>query len=93
MSDFESRASILVSGTVQGVFYRASTMEQAQQLDLVGTVMNLGDGSVEIVVEGRRYAIEELITWCRLGPPAASVSDVLVRWDDPTGEFNTFRIQ
>ncbi len=92
MGDQSSRANLIVLGRVQGVFYRASTLEQAQQLGLVGWVMNLPDGSVEITVEGRRYAIEDLIAWCRQGPPASEVSEVIVRWEDPTEEFKTFRI-
>lgn len=92
MGDQSSRANLIVIGQVQGVFYRASTLEQAQQLGLVGWVMNLPDGSVEIMVEGRRYAIEDLISWCRQGPPASRVAEVIVRWEDATDEFNTFRI-
>ena len=92
MGDQSSRANLIVLGQVQGVFYRVSTMEQAQQLGLVGSVMNLSDGSVEITVEGRRYAIEDLISWCRQGPPASRVAEVIVRWEEPTDEFTTFRI-
>ena len=92
MGDQSSRANLIVLGQVQGVFYRVSTMEQAQQLGLVGSVMNLADGSVEITVEGRRYAIEDLISWCRQGPPASRVAEVIVRWEEPTDEFITFRI-
>ena len=93
MGEEASRANLVVSGRVQGVFYRASTMEQAQRLGLVGWVMNLADGGVEVLVEGPRYCIEELIAWCRLGPPLAKVTDVVVKWLEATGEFETFRVQ
>jgi len=93
MTDELTRANLIVLGRVQGVFFRASTLEQAQQLGLVGWVKNLPEGSVEIVAEGRRYAIEELVTWCRQGPPMAKVMDVLTRWEEATEEFQTFRIE
>ena len=93
MSEEITRANILVLGLVQGVFFRASTMEQAQQLGLLGWVKNIPDGSVEILVEGRRHAIEDLLTWCQSGPPLARVSDVIPRWESAQGEFETFRIE
>jgi acylphosphatase len=87
-----ARAELIVTGRVQGVFFRASTLEQAQSLNLTGFVMNIPDSSVEIVAEGPRYALEELIKWARHGPPEAMVEDVIVRWKKPSGEFRTFRI-
>lgn len=87
-----ARINLVVSGQVQGVFYRASTLEQAQSLSLTGWVKNLADGAVEIVAEGPRYALEDLIAWCRRGPPAAEVQDVSVRWEKPRNEFRTFMI-
>lgn len=93
MVEESARATLIVSGRVHGVFYRASTMEQAQQLGLMGWVKNIPDGNVEVVVEGRRHAIEELITWCKSGPPAARVDEVTTRWEEPAGEFRTFKIE
>ena len=93
MSEEMTRANILDLGRVQGVFFRASTMEQAQQLGLLGWVKNSADGSVEILVEGRRHAIEDLLKWCQSGPPLAKVSDVITRWETVRGEFQTFRIE
>ena len=87
-----TRAAIVVEGLVQGVFYRASAMERAQSLNITGLVQNLSDGSVELTVEGSRYAVEDFIAWCRQGPPSAKVHDVHVRWSPPKGEFQTFRI-
>jgi acylphosphatase len=66
----------LVAGRVQGVFFRASTREQAQRLSLSGTVRNLPDGRVEVVACGGQAAIEALQVWLWQGPPHAQVSAV-----------------
>lgn len=93
MIDDKARADIQVSGKVQGVSFRAATMERAQGLGVVGWVANRDDGSVQIVAEGSRDALEELITWCRQGPPAAQVADVTVRWEAPREDFSAFDIR
>lgn len=92
MADELARANILVLGQVQGVFFRASTLEQAQSLNITGWVQNLADGTVEIVAEGMRYALDDLVAWCKRGPPAAEVTDVIVRWSACQNEFRTFMI-
>jgi acylphosphatase len=84
--------AILVKGKVQGVFFRQSTREIAQQLDISGTVMNNSDGTVFITASGDAGRIEQLISWCRKGPSRAVVSDVEVR-DIPEFSAETFRIQ
>jgi len=86
------RATILVTGKVQGVFYRASAMEQAQRLGLAGFVKNLPDGAVEAVVEGTEAAVEQFVAWCKVGPPAARVEELHVRFGPMRGEFRTFTI-
>jgi acylphosphatase len=86
------RVKILVHGRVQGVFYRDSTRRKARELGLVGTVRNLPDGSVEIVSEGTAAALEVLVQWCKLGPPAAEVKDARAVYSAPTGEFGNFNI-
>jgi acylphosphatase len=88
-----SRANLLVRGKVQGVFFRATTLETAQRLRLTGWVQNLPDGRVEIMVEGPRRTVEELIAWAHVGPPMADVEQVEVRWEQPRHEFETFRIE
>ena len=93
MSDPVQRIEIIVVGQVQGVFFRASTLEQAQSLNLVGFVENLPDGSVEIVAEGPKYALEDLVTWCGHGPPKADVKEVITKWKDASAEFQTFVIK
>lgn len=86
------RAELTISGRVQGCFYRASTQQEAQRLGLLGETGNLPDGSVEVTAEGAREAVEELIAWCRRGPPAAEVERVDVKWSSARGEFRTFMV-
>ncbi len=87
------RAHVLVSGHVQGVFYRASTQRQANSLALRGWVRNLPDGRVEAVFEGERMIVERMVAWCRVGPPNAYVADVDVRFEPTTGEFISFGVR
>jgi acylphosphatase len=70
-------ARFLVSGRVQGVFYRASTREQALALGLAGMARNLADGRVEVIACGEWQAIEQLERWLHEGPPAARVEQVI----------------
>jgi acylphosphatase len=66
----------VVSGRVQGVFFRASTQRQAQQLGISGYAKNLPDGSVEVLACGDAQAVHQLSAWLWVGPPAASVTAV-----------------
>ncbi len=70
------RVKIIVIGKVQGVFYRASTLEKAQQLGLTGIVKNQADGTVYIEAEGESERLEQLVIWCKSGPRFASVRTV-----------------
>lgn len=70
-------ARFLVSGRVQGVYFRASTRERAQQLALDGHARNLADGRVEVIAAGEAAALEALAAWLQHGPPAARVEQVL----------------
>ena len=87
-----TRADLLISGRVQGVFYRASAQQEAMRLGLVGEVRNLPDGQVEAIVEGPKECVEEFIDWCKRGPPSADVENVRVRWSKALGEFRTFMV-
>ena len=80
------RAHVWISGRVQGVFFRASTVDEAVAMGIDGWVRNSSDGRVEAVLEGERSAVEAMIAWCRKGPPAARVSSVEVVWEEPKGE-------
>ncbi|HEY4797705.1 MAG TPA: acylphosphatase [Bacteroidia bacterium] len=68
--------NITISGKVQGVFYRQSTSEKAKLLNLNGFVCNQPDGSVYAEAEGEESRLQELIEWCRNGPPRARVVNV-----------------
>jgi acylphosphatase len=72
----------LVAGRVQGVFYRASTRNEAQRLGLTGYAKNLLDGRVEVVACGDKEAVENLQEWLRKGPPGARVSGVACEFID-----------
>jgi acylphosphatase len=69
---------ILVSGRVQGVFFRDSTRQQATELKLAGGVRNLSDGRVEVLVAGDETAVQSLIKWLKIGPKLAKVSTIEV---------------
>ncbi len=88
----KARARIVVSGRVQGVFFRDHTQRWASSLGLAGWVRNLGDGRVEAVVEGEKEKIEDLVGYLKQGPPLARVEDVVVSWEEPKGEFSDFRV-
>ncbi len=69
-------ARFLVTGRVQGVFFRASTREQALRLGLAGSAVNRPDGSVEVIASGDTAALAELERWLRQGPSSARVENV-----------------
>jgi len=87
------RVHLKISGRVQGVFFRASTVAQAQRLGVTGWVLNRPDGSLETVAEGSRAKIDEFIAWCRHGPSRAEVRQCDISWQESTGEFNGFHIR
>jgi len=80
------RAHLLISGRVQGVFYRASTQDKARSLGLRGWVRNLPDGRVEIIAQGDPDDVQALIAWAHDGPPLAVVDDVEITWEEPSIE-------
>jgi acylphosphatase len=79
------RARVLVSGRVQGVFFRQRTIRLARQADCGGWVRNLDDGRLEAVFEGTPEAVERMVGWCRRGPELAVVESVEVLEEDPQG--------
>lgn len=86
------RVHLIVQGRVQGVFYRDTARRRAAELGLSGKVRNLMDGTVEIIAEGPRDSLDELILWAHEGPPAASVTAVDISFSEATGEFRDFRV-
>ncbi len=89
----DTRAHIIVRGRVQGVYFRASTVEKAQELGLVGWVKNGNDGeSVEIVAEGKKGALEKLLGWAKKGPVGARVEKIEVEWHKAENKFSEFTV-
>jgi acylphosphatase len=93
MGDERVSVHLRISGRVQGVYFRASTAEEARRIGLTGWVRNLSDGSVEAHAEGSRERIDELVRWCRTGPPAAVVSDVEADFGEAQGQFSGFNVR
>lgn len=87
------RARVRISGRVQGVCYRQSTVEMARGLGVGGWVRNLADGSVEALFEGEAARVEAAIRWCHTGPARARVDTVVVEWLDGPAECAGFVIR
>ena len=85
------RRRVVVSGRVQGVWFRDSCREQAQRLGVAGWVRNREDGAVEAVFEGSATLVAAMVEWCKHGPPRAVVTGTKVTNEDPEG-LTTFRI-
>jgi acylphosphatase len=92
-SHTRARAHLTVRGRVQGVYYRASTVYEAQNLGVTGWVQNSPDGSVAVMAEGEKSRIEDLIAWCQRGPRGARVESVGVEWLPWNGEFQDFCVK
>ena len=75
----------LISGRVQGVYFRAGVRREAVAAGLSGSARNLSDGRVEVVLEGEAAAVERVIEWCRTGPPSAAVVTVEVTVEPTMG--------
>jgi acylphosphatase len=83
--------SILVSGRVQGVFYRASAKAKADELGITGLVQNMPDGKVYIEAEGADEELDHFKTWCSKGPPRAQVEQVEIKEGD-LRNFTSFQV-
>lgn len=80
------RAHVVISGRVQGVWFRAHTRERAEKLGISGWVRNLPDGRVEAVFEGPDERVDEMVKWCHRGSPLSKVDRVDVTYESPQGE-------
>lgn len=89
----EARLHANVHGRVQGVNFRYYTQRRAIELGLTGYVRNLWDGTVEVVAEGPRPILEELLAFLRVGPRSAFVTQVDIQWSAPTGQFSRFEVR
>jgi acylphosphatase len=88
-----TRVHLSIRGRVQGVYYRASMVREAQEFGLTGWVRNCEDGSVEAIAEGEQNLVELLIAWCRQGPSGARIDGVEVRWESPEHRFSGFVVK
>jgi acylphosphatase len=91
--DMKSKAHVIISGRVQGVWFRANTKNKAEQLGITGWVRNTDDGKVEALFEGEENALEEMLEWCNNGPPMAKVKDVKVQRHPASDEYDAFVIK
>jgi acylphosphatase len=87
-----TRLRVIVTGRVQGVWFRDRCREQARNEGVAGFARNRADGSVEVELEGPEPAVERVVAWCRVGPSRASVNAVAVERITPVGEPG-FRIR
>jgi len=83
---------VIISGKVQGVFYRDFIQKNANALGVTGWVRNNPDGTVEVVAEGKKTQLESLLETCKEGPGGAVVKNVQVEWTEGTNEFRQFDV-
>jgi acylphosphatase len=83
----------IITGRVQGVFFRMETRRTAERFGVKGWVRNCPDGTVEAVFEAAPEKVDQMIEWCRKGPPMASVSDVIIDPIGYSGEYKGFSIR
>jgi acylphosphatase len=93
MNLLKVRAHVLISGIVQGVFFRHHTGKQAEKHGVYGWVRNLHDGRVEAIFEGEEENVAKVIEFCKRGPPGSEVMSVQVDYGKWTGEFQEFFIR
>ncbi len=87
------RARVYVSGQVQGVFFRDSTRQRAEELGLAGWVRNLPDGRVEALFDGPSERVREMVRWCKEGPSHAEVEDVDTEFEESAGDLEGFEVR
>lgn len=87
------RAHLIISGRVQGVFFRYTMEQLASKFNVTGWAKNCLGGAVEAVLEGDKENVEKVIEWSHHGPSSAIVENVDVTWGKYTREFNNFSIK
>jgi acylphosphatase len=87
------KAQLIISGKVQGVWFRAETQKAAVRFGVNGWVKNKKDGTVEAVAEGDKRDVTSLVNWCNTGSPLSRVDKVDVTWERYTGEFREFKVE
>ncbi len=86
-------AHAIISGRVQGVFFRMETKYAADRFGVTGWVRNRSDGAVEALFEGEKQNVDAVLKWCESGPPLSRVDQVAVEWETYTGAFSRFEIR
>ncbi|MDR3578290.1 MAG: acylphosphatase [Anaerolineaceae bacterium] len=89
----QKRLFAVVEGRVQGVGFRSFVLDKAEELDLTGWVRNTRLGNVEVLAEGRRFALDEFLKALKKGPNTAYVTNVRESWSEATGEFRLFGVE
>ena len=84
---------VVISGKVQGVFFRMETARAAEKHQVTGWVRNRSDGAVEAFFQGPPSQVDAMVQWCWKGPPAASVTEVAVEEKPVSEEFSDFSIR
>jgi acylphosphatase len=92
MSQDKLRARVIIEGRVQGVFFRASTRDEARKLGISGWVRNLPNGDVEGLFEGDKSTVTRMLAWCYKGPPYAVVHKVNVSYEPFVGDQVVFQV-
>jgi acylphosphatase len=87
------RVELIVTGRVQGVWFRYETQKAALEIGVKGIVENTVDGAVHVLAEGEEGQLGKLIEYCKHGPPLARVENVRISWSEPTDEFSGFAIR
>ena len=82
----------IISGRVQGVFFRMETKRAAERCDVNGWVKNKADGSVEALFEGKKKNVDAVLKWCEKGPPLSKVSGIKTSTEHYKGEYQGFDI-
>ena len=88
----QQRVHLLVSGKVQGVFFRQALKVVAKKNNVLGWVRNLKDGCVEAILEGDNKSTNSVIEWTRVGPANSRVDDIEVSNEEFKNEFSTFDV-
>ena len=89
----ETNVFVRVSGRVQGVWFRASTKQKAEQLGVTGWIRNTSDGCIEAIFEGNKNMVKEMVDWCNHGPPHAKVENIEIKNQPVTNAFDGFAIK
>jgi len=89
----KTNVHVIISGRVQGVWFRASTKQKAEQLGITGWVRNTAEGNVEAIFEGEEDLVKKMIDWCHRGPPSAQVRHVNVKNQPSTNGFEGFSVR